>query len=354
MTEMAHIVRACPEIDARNLLPNQRKALSDITACRTETLGGQLWRCERCRDYRYSYHSCKNRHCPKCGNDTATAWLEKQRALLTPARHFLVTATLPEELRSLAWKNQQQVYGLMMSCAAAAIRKLAKDPKYVGGEVGIIAVLQTWRRDLRYHPHVHFIVTGGGLSGDGKTWLPAQRDYLMPQKALAKIFRAKFRDALKKTGLFEQAPPQAWRKDWVVDIRPVGTGQTALKYLAPYVFRVAISNRRIVQLKDGQVTFRYKQSGSKRWQTQTLPAEKFVARFLMHVLPHRFVKVRYYGFFSPRKRRLLQQVSALFEMAVNNAEDGSQPIRAWVMQCPVCKKAMLFVDDIKPQRIRSP
>ncbi len=290
MAEMADIFRACGQAYwakcGANMLPSQKRAMSDIVRCRTEALGGRCYYCQPCQDYRYSYHSCCNRHCPKCKNDAASNWLTKQAEKLLPVPHFLVTVTMPHELHSLTYRQQKCVYGLLIREAAQAILKLAHDPKFIGGNIGIIAILQTWTRDLCYHPHVHFIVTGGGLSPDGSKWLPAHRDYLMPAKALSRIFRGKFRHALNKAELLDKVPKGVWRKDWVIDIRPVGKGNTALKYLAPYVFRVAISNRRIVKFWDAQVTFRYQKSGSKHWQVQTLPAERFISRFLMHVLPY--------------------------------------------------------------------
>lgn len=224
MAELADIFRACGAAyqEKYALLPNQCRAMRDICACRTEPLGGQIYWCKVCQCYRYCYHSCCNRHCPKSQNNAATEWISKQSEHLLPVLHFMVTATLPECFRPMAYNNQKRIYGLMCQTAAAAIQKLARDPRFVGGEVGIIAILQTWTRDLRYHPHVHFIVTGGGLAPDGSKWLPIQRDYLMPARALARIFRAKFRDALKKTDLFDQVSAEVWRKDWVIDIQQVG------------------------------------------------------------------------------------------------------------------------------------
>ena len=216
---------------------------------------------------------------------------------------------------------------------------------------------------MRYHVHAHFIVPGGGLSEDGQRWLPAQRDYLMPERAVAKIFRAKFRDALKlvpaqagKTELFEQVPEEVWQRDWVVHIKPVGKGNSALKYLAPYIFRIAISNKRIIRFQDHKVTFSYKDSKGK-WHAQTLPAEKFIRRFLQHVLPKGFVKVRYYGFLSSRKRHLLDFIKELFKLAIETLDSdcsSSDAPAARVISCPKCGKPMVFVAEIKPKGNRSP
>lgn len=362
MVELADIFRASATTylkkHGQRVLPSHRRAIRDITVCRTDVLGGSVYCCKQCDDYRYSYHSCKNRHCPKCGNDAATAWFAAQNTLLLPVRHFLVTITLPEALRKLARRHQKLIYGLMMRCGAQAMQKLARDPKFVGGDLGIIGVLQSWARDMHYHPHVHFIVTGGGFSTGDQRWHPTQRDYLMPHRAVALIFRAKFRDALKKEApeLFANVLPKVWKVRWVVDIRPVGTGTTALKYLAPYIFRVAISNKRLIRFRDDKVTFRY-QDNKGRWHTPTLDAEKFIGRFLQHVLPRRFIKVRYYGFFSPRRRATLEMVKELFGAAPAAEQRPADCVAIEtprVLRCPKCGSPLLFVREILPQRCRAP
>jgi hypothetical protein len=359
MPEMADILRAAaPEYLAKygpRMLPSHKRAINDITRCRTPALGGRVFRCQPCDEYRYSYHSCRNRTCTKCGNDAATRWLATQQARLLPVTYFMVTPTLPKQLRPLARRHQKLIYGLLFRTAAAAIQKLARDPKFVGGVIGIVGVLQTWTRDMRYHPHIHFIVPGGALSQDHQRWLPVQRDYLMPERALAKILRAKFRDALKKTELFEQVPQEVWKTDWVVNIKSVGTGEKALKYLAPYIFRVAISNQRITRFRDGKVTFTYKDSKG-RWHASTLDAEKFISRFLQHVLPKSFVKVRYYGFLGSRNHDLFGIIKELFNLFNPSTQKGgtSPAAQIRVMSCPKCGQPMVLVAEIKPVRNRSP
>ena len=199
-------------------------------------------------------------------------------------------------------------YGLLFRASAAATQKLAQDPRFVGGQVGIIGVLHTWGRTLTYYPHVHYLVPGGGLAADGQTWLPARKTFLMPVKALARLFRGAFRHALRETPYYAEVPATAWQQAWIVHCQPLGDGRPALKYLAPYIFRVALSNRRLVCLEAGQVTFRYWATDTGKLKQSTLRAEEFIRRFLQHVLPKGFVKVRYYGFFSPRHR---QQLAAL-------------------------------------------
>ena len=210
MVEVADIFRLHgPSYRAKfgsSMLPSHKKAMQDIEQCRTERLGGQLYYCHQCQEQRFSYHSCKNRHCPKCQNEQANDWLEKQQSLLLPVTHFLVTFTLPEELRAIARSHQKTIYHLLFRASSAALQQLAQDPRFVGGRLGMVGVLHTWTRQLLYHPHVHYIVTGGGLSADGR-WCSSRADFLVPVKALSVIFRAKFRDALKETDLFAAVAP---------------------------------------------------------------------------------------------------------------------------------------------------
>ena len=338
------------------------RVMQAIEQCRTEALGGHVYICEECSQTRYSYHSCKNRHCPKCQNEAGQQWLEQQQALLLPVPYFMVTFTLPEGLRTLARSHQRQVYDLLFQTSAAALQELAQDPRFVGGQLGCLGVLQTWTRDLAYHPHVHYLVPGGGLSADGQNWHRARNAFFVHVKPLSRLFRAKFRVALSKTNLLNQVPPATWRQEWVVHCQPVGTGQAALKYLAPYVFRVALSNNRLLKLQAGQVTFRYRESASRHWKTRTLPAEEFIRRFLQHVLPKGFQKVRYYGFFSSGQRPRLQQVRQLLGPACPSqpthlAQDPSQrasPAVPPIIPCPSCGRPMRRTQTRPPQHCRSP
>jgi hypothetical protein len=356
MVEVADIFRLHgPDYRAKfadRMLPSHRRAMEDIEHCRTEALGGQVYYCANCQDHRYSYHSCKNRHCPKCQNDQANEWLEKQQNLLLPVTHFMVTFTLPEELRRLARANQKIVYNILFRASSEALQQLALDPRFIGGRIGMVGVLHTWTRDLMYHPHVHYIVTGGGLAEDGK-WNSSRPDFLLPVKALSPIFRAKFRDLLKQTNLFPLVDPRVWRKDWVVHSQPVGTGSAAFKYLAPYIFRVAIGNRRILALEDGQVTFSYKDSATDQTRFSTIPAEEFIRRFLQHVLPKGFVKVRYYGLLAAANRHLLDQARQLLTTAaaqsIPSNADCQQKDKLDPPRCPKCGAALRLVERLKPK-----
>jgi hypothetical protein len=239
----------------KRMLPSHRRVLRDIAQCRTIALGGHVYYCETCQKTHYQYHSCQNRHCPQCQHDHGQRWLVKQQGLLLPVPYFMVTFTLPEELRYLVRRNQKTGYNILFRASAAALQNLAWDPRYVGGQIGMVGVLHTWGRNLSYHPHVHYLVPAGGLTANRESWIKTRHDFLVPVKALSVIFRAKFRDALRKTDLFEQVPDETWHRDWVVHCKAVGSGLPALKYLAPYIFRVAISNNRITKVADGKSPF---------------------------------------------------------------------------------------------------
>ena len=351
MVEVAEIFRlhgpTYREKFGNRMLPSHLRAMQDIEQCRTASLGGQLYYCAQCDQQRYSYHSCKNRHCPKCQNQQANEWLQQQKDLLLPTHHFLVTFTLPAELRPVARSHQKTIYNLLFRASSAALQQLAQDPRFVGGRVGMVGVLHTWTRQLLYHPHVHYLVTGGGLTDDGH-WRSSRKNFLVPVKALSPIFRAKFRDALKQTELFTQIPSRIWRKDWVVHSEPVGSGQQAFQYLAPYIFRVAISNNRLRSLEHGAVTFAYKESATDQLKHCTLTAEEFIRRFLQHVLPPRFIKVRYYGLLSPAYRQLLLKARQLLSTTTSKLK--SQEVKTanslGPLSCPHCSGPLTLLAPI--------
>jgi hypothetical protein len=286
-----------------SMLPSHRRAIADILACRTEALGGHLWRCEECSAEVYSYHSCKNRSCPKCHADQTERWLAARKLEMLPCRYFHVTITVPKELRDVLRANQRDGYALLMKAAADSIIEIARDPQYVGATVGVMAVLHTWTQQLNYHPHVHCLVTGGGVSDNGNDWYPARNGFLVPAKALAKLVRGKLKAALAKRRPDLAVPKAAWGKPWVVHCTAWGEGEQAvLRYLARYVFRVAITNSRIVGLDDNGVTIRHKHRKSMQWRTTRLRGHEFMRRFLQHVLPKGLHKVRYYGLWHPARR----------------------------------------------------
>lgn len=291
---------------------SHRRAFTDLLRCRTPALGGHVFECDHCGRLEYSYHSCGNRSCPKCHKNETEAWLRAREKELLPVPYYHVIFTLPHELRALARQHQQELYGLLIKAAAQAIITLAADPHYVGGRVGVMAVLHTWGSNLTYHPHVHCLVTGGGLSSDGRTWLPAREDYLVPVKALSRLFRGRVLEGIGRQFERIHLPKSLWQKDWVVHCKPAVQGTaTVLNYLARYIHRVAITNSRILSADDGKVTFRYKGSGGAQRKTMTVNAEEFIRRFLQHVLPAGVHKVRYYGLWSPSYRHDLSQVQQI-------------------------------------------
>jgi hypothetical protein len=357
MITLGEIVRvygaAYRALYAEQLLPSQQAALQAIKQCRTEALGGHVYSCPACGTTRYSYHSCRNRHCPTCQHAAAQTWLARQQDLLLPLPYFLVTFTLPAELRDVAYRHQRIMYNLLFRASAAALMELARDPRFLGAQIGLVGVLQTWTRDLRYHPHVHYLAPGGGLADDGRTWITAKADFLVHVKPLAALFRAKLRAALRQTALWNEIPAAAWQQPWVVDCRSVGTARAALSYLAPYIFRVALSNNRIVHLADGQVTFRYTIGESGQTASCTLPVQEFLRRFLQHILPKGFVKVRYYGLFRLGMRRSLARVrSQLQLLQLLAGEATSAPVASEgsvrVMICPSCGQPMTLERVLLP------
>jgi hypothetical protein len=306
--EVADIIRAAgPEVCARlATLPSQRRALQALLACRTAALGGQVYGCEQCGARHYSYHSCGNRHCPKCHGQQTERWLEQQRARLLPCPYYLMTFTLPAGLRVLARAHHKLVYGLLLQAAAASIQSLCADPRWLGAQPSLLGVLHTWTRAMLYHPHAHFLVSAGGLSADGQQWQAAKQPrFLVPVRAIARLFLAKVRDGLRYAGLLPHVPAAVWCQAWVVHAQPAGRGQAALDYLARYVFRIAITHARLEALENGCVTLRYRDYRTHQIKHVRLSAEEFMQRFLQHVLPKGFPKVRHYGLASGacRKRR---------------------------------------------------
>jgi Putative transposase/Transposase zinc-binding domain len=325
--EVAEVIRSCRgaflEKYGAVLTPEQRRALDDLTACRTAALGGHVLECPGCGHQEVSYNSCGNRHCPKCQATAAARWLEAQAADLLDTPYFHVVFTLPGALGPVALSNPRAVYGLLMRAAAATLLEVAADPKHLGAEVGVLVVLHTWGQSLALHPHVHCVVTGGGLAPDESHWVVGRDDFFLPVRILSRVFRGKFlsglRTAFQKGQLrfhgrlkalarlerFHHLLDETVRTEWVVYAEPPTKGPaTVLKYLARYTHKTAIGNSRLVSLADDQVTFRWKDyAHDGRRGTMTLEAVEFVRRFLTHVLPSGFVRVRHYGLLANRHRQ---------------------------------------------------
>ncbi len=345
--------------------PSHRRAIADIIACRTPALGGQLWRCDRCSAELFSHHSCKNRSCPKCQADQTERWIERRKAEMLPAPYFHITVTVPEPLRAALRANQRDGYALLMKAAAHSIIELARDPRFVGGTVGVLAVLHTWTQQLSYHPHVHCLVTGGGVSDDGRSWHPARSSaFLLPAKPLAKLVRGKLRALLADRRPDLAVPDDVWRTPWVVHCTPWGAGEQAvIDYLARYVFRIALTSARILGLDEHTVTIRHKHRQSARWRACRMAGTEFLRRFLQHVLPKGFHKVRYFGLWHPSKRLLAANARLLLELdrrqpaeptptpleASAGQPDHHDPLGAQPRACPKCTGGILvFIRRLSP------
>lgn len=287
-----------------------RKVLDAIVRCRTGALGGVLYECNDCGTRHWVGRSCANRHCPSCGKDKTAAWLDKQTQRLMPVHHFLVTFTVPEGMRSVLRRHQRDGYGALFDAGAEAIRGVASKTKSLRGcQLGFFGVLHTWGRDHAvYHPHVHFVVPGGGVSEDRSRWQSTPENFLVHHATLINVYKAKLADALRACGLYDSVPAEAWRGKFVADIHPVGNGRAVLKYLAPYVHRVAISDSRILACDQSSVTYRYTPSGTKRSKIRRVAGTEFVRGFLQHTLPRGFQKIRYWGWMSPNSRIRLDEV----------------------------------------------
>jgi hypothetical protein len=357
------------------------KVLTAILLCRTSALGGHVDECSRCGQRTTSFNSCRNRHCPKCQANARDHWLQARRRDLLPTPYVHVVFTLPHQLGPLALQNKAEIYGLLFRASAETLLQVAADPKHLGAEIGFFSVLHTWNQQLLHHPHVHCVVPAGGLSPDHQRWISAQPNFFLPVKVLSRVFRGKFVEGLRelhaegKLGCYGRLAPlqtprafAAWlrplfRSDWVVySKRPFGGAEHALHYLGCYTHRVAISNHRLVSLAEGRVTFRWRDSAHKnKKRLMSLPVEEFVRRFLLHVLPPGFVRIRHFGFFAHRRRAIL--LPMCFHLLAT--EDQTRPSSRsqstseimeplWI--CPRCGGPMVLIERLTPTqaRLRSP
>jgi Putative transposase/Transposase zinc-binding domain len=322
----------------------QKQALQDIQHCRTPFFGGHVHQCGHCGGEIYSYHSCRNRSCPKCHHNQTERWLAAQRQRLPACSYYLMTFTLPAQLHAIARSHPKKVYSLLMRAAADALQKLARDPRYLGARIGALAVLHTWTRAMLFHPHVHMLVTAGGMSFDSSRWIePGNPAFLVPVRALSILFRAKLCAALRKADLLRFVPAAVWKKSWVVHSQHAGSGQKVLDYLGRYVFRIAISNSRIDSIDNGNVGFHYRDNRTQQTRHVTLSGEEFLRRFLQHVLPRGSMKVRHYGILSPRYRSCLDAIPAAGSPArvpLTVSDSPAAPV-ASQLRCPLCHIGLL-------------
>lgn len=335
-----------------NSMPaSHHKVIKSILECKTAESGIAIYECKACGKTYQVFRSCGNRHCPKCQHHKTMLWVEKQLERSLPGHHFMITFTVPEQIRSFIRGNQRLSYGAMFSASSKALKKIVADKKYIGGDLpGFFGVLHTWGRQLQFHPHIHFIVPGGAISKHDRRWHPSRVDFYAPVRALSKIYKAKFKDLMVKAGCFHEIPPAVWDIDWNVNSQPVGEGESAIRYLSPYVFKVAISSNRIVKVEGGNVTFRYKKVGSNRPRHMTLDAMEFIRRFLQHVLPAGFMKVRYYGFLHPSSPVTIAEIRTRIEISYG-FRIGKIPVakvKAATPVCPSCGGSVILLAFIPP------
>jgi hypothetical protein len=379
--EVADIFRghgpAWRQANAGHVSLDQLKVMSAIESCRTAALGGHVLRCEKCSHTLIAYNSCRNRHCPKCQGAAAKQWLAEREAELLPVPYFHVVFSLPARIADIAYQNKAVIYGLLLTVSAETLTTIAADPQRLGARIGILSVLHTWGSALTHHPHVHMIVPGGGFSLDGQRWVRGRPRYLLPVPVLSALFRRLLLDKLiaaHAAGKLQFFGEQAKLSDakafaahlaplrnskWVVYCkRPFGGPEQVLRYLARYTHRVAISNRRLIACDDNGVTFKWKDyrvEGPARYKVMTLPTHEFIRRFLMHVLPAGFHRIRYYGLLASgkraenvaRARKLLAPPPVLPVDAIKAASANTNEPQTPQHPCPCCGGPMIIIESFQ-------
>jgi len=336
-----------------DLRPEQRRALHAIQRCRTPASGGHVYRCTHCGGEHHGFHSCHHRACPRCGGEKTAAWTQKQTQRLLPVPYFFVTCTVPQQLHGAFAARPEVLLDLFFTHAAAALQSVAALPRHLGAELGMLGVYHSCGRQLQRHPHIHFIIPGGGLRADHRKWRKTRRpDYLLPHDAVAATLRRGFETALRATApdLHAQIPESAWHAGWWVHIKPAGSGENVVQYLARYVQHTAISDERILHADDESVRFSYTDSRTGAYRECELTDEEFMWRYLQHVLPTGQHRVRYFGWLHPaaKKRRML--VENLVGKLIVVREPVAPPPR-WHLRCPHCQQfTLVAVARLKPAR----
>ena len=315
------------------LLPGHLRAIHAIRRCRTSDAGQLLVQCSHCGHTSWRPRSCGHRSCPQCQNHETSLWLDRQQAKLLPVEYFMATFTLPYELRFLAWNHQTLVYNLLFACASSTLKDFGVNPKNLGANIGMTAVLHTHNRRLDYHPHVHVVVPGGGVDKARKQWKKKKCRYLFNEFALAKVFRARFLEALNQAGL---ALPDSLPRKWVVDCTHAGKGLPALKYLSRYLYRGVIGESSIVSNQNGNITFKYVESRTGKTRYRTAKGEDFLWLVLQHVLPKGFRRLRDYGFLHGKAKKLLSMVQLVLKVLIQACETRPRP----AFKCPKCQAPM--------------
>jgi hypothetical protein len=358
----------------------QRRVMTAIEVCRTAVLGGHLEQCDHCGHQRNAYNSCANRHCPKCQSLARAKWLEDRHSELLNTQYFHVVFTVPEEISTIAYHNKRQVYGILFRAAAETLRTIAADPKHLGAQIGFFTVLHTWGSNLLHHPHLHCVVSGGGLSADGSQWIYCRNGFFLSVRVLSRLFRRLFLEQLCNafdagnleffSSLESLQDPSAFRNylaplrevEWVIYAkRPFAGPEQVLDYVGRYTHRVAISNNRLLDIAEGKVSFRYKDYRHEAQQkTMTLQAEEFIRRFLLHVLPEGFQRIRYYGFLAnPYRQQKLARCRDL--LGTSQPEPAASKVNkdyrdryeeltgSTLWQCPVCHQGRMLMIEILPR-----
>lgn len=345
MVTLAEVLRRhWPAYEAAHgaqILPSHRAAVRAVLSCRTPQLGGQLYLCKPCGEAKYVFHSCHHRACPQCGEPETVEWRNDQRARLLPVTYYLVTFTIPRELQALFRSHQKLAYSLLFREAAATLMDLGANPKWLGAELGFLGVLHTWTRQLAYHPHIHFLVPCGGLSPDHQRWVEPAPEFFLPGPVAGARFRTRLLRALRaEPTLAPLVPPGLRRKNWVVNVQPAGQGEKALDYLAAYVHRTALGSQRILADDERGILFKYRDPDTRSWQRLRLPPDEFLRRWLQHVLPRGFMRVRHYGWLSPAAKGRWKQI---LHLLLWEPPEPTPQVAAPVPKCPHCGKPLTLI-----------
>ena len=359
----------------------QRRVMTAVEVCRTAALGGHREQCDQCGHQRMAYNSCRNRHCPKCGSLARAEWIQQRQSELLDCEYFHVVFTVPEAVAAIAYQNKEVVYAILFRAAAETLRTIAADPKHLGAEIGFFAVLHTWGQNLLHHPHLHCVVPGGGLSPDGERWISCRPGFFLPVRVLSRLFRRLFLEALEtafdagQLRFFSALEPLRDRPaflrhlaptretEWVVYAkRPFAGPEQVVDYVGRYTHGVALSNHRLLDIDGGRVRFRWRDYRDQRQKTLTLSAEEFIRRFLLHVLPDRFQRIRYYGLLGNRYReqklarcrQLLNMPSPEPPVAQDYRDRFEQLTGVSLRRCPVCQRGRMLVVEVLPATGRRP
>ena len=361
-------------MESHKLPRNQLRAMRAVEICRTKELGGHVDECDSCGHLEISYNSCRNRHCPKCQTWKKEKWIQDRAADLLPIQYFHVVFTIPAELNPLVQRNQKVMYNILFRSVSETLIELGNDPKRLGARIGFISILHTWGQNLMDHPHVHCVVTGGGLSPEEDKWISCRKGFFIPVRVMSELFKGKFLNYLKvaydklafpgiighleNPQTFESFRRQFYHKKWVVYSKPPFNGAPGvLQYLGRYTHRIAISNERILKLEDGKVFFRWRDyADGDKTKLMALAASEFIRRFLLHVLPDRFVKIRHFGLLSNKRRKYSIGLCRLL-LDLGESEMKARPKETWqewllrvmgidVSVCPVCKKGRMITVEI--------